>query len=238
LNEKELVLEVSELTVNYGATSALKSVDLFAHKGEIVGLAGPNGAGKTTLLETIAGFLRQKEGDIRLFGTQINEFPVLKRRMMGVVLVPQERNNFPYMTVSENLDVGGIINCKDVNKRLIEEVYQLFPVLHTRANQLAGTMSGGEQRMLAIGIGLVSNASILLIDEPSTGLAPKMVTRLFETLGSIKELTGKTIVLSEQNIGVIDIADRVFGIEAGEVRFCEKTEDLDRDIIRDLYLGK
>lgn len=92
--------------------------------------------------------------------------------------------------------------------------------------------------MLAIGIGLVSNASILLIDEPSTGLAPKMVTRLFETLGSIKELTGKTIVLSEQNIGVIDIADRVFGIEAGEVRFCEKTEDLDRDIIRDLYLGK
>lgn len=238
MSAAQLVLKVSGLTVNYGATSALKNVDFYAYEGEIVGLAGPNGAGKTTLLETIAGFLKPREGEIHLLDRRIDGLSVLQRRMMGMVLVPQEGNVFPDMTVRENLDVGALLSHKDIRERLIDETYQLFPILHKRATQFAVTLSGGEQRMLALGIGLVSNASILLIDEPSTGLAPKMVTRLFETLDAIKESAGKTIVLSEQNIGVTEIADRVFGIEAGEIRFCENTENLDSEAVRDLYLGK
>jgi branched-chain amino acid transport system ATP-binding protein len=153
------------------------------------------------------------------------------------MLVPQEGNIFPLMSVKKNLEVSVILSNRAKKEELIDRVYKLFPVLWEKRRQIANTLSGGQQKMLAVGIAIASNAKIMLIDEPSIGLAPKLVTKLFETLKKIKEDTGKTIVLSEQNIKVLNIADRLFGLEAGEIRFDEKTENLSRDVVKDLYLG-
>jgi len=141
------------------------------------------------------------------------------------------------MSVKKNLEVSVILSNRAKKEELIDRVYKLFPVLWEKRRQIANTLSGGQQKMLAVGIGIASNAKIMLIDEPSIGLAPKLVTKLFETLKKIKEDTGTTIVLSEQNIKVLNIADRLFGLEAGEIRFDEKTENLSRDVVKDLYLG-
>jgi branched-chain amino acid transport system ATP-binding protein len=231
------ILEVSRLTTCYGSMSALKGIDFDAHDDEIVGIVGPNGAGKTTLLESIAGSIRIREGRITFLDHQIQKWSVLRRRQLGLMLVPQEGNVFSMMSVKKNLDVSVILNNPSEKESHIEYVYELFPMLSERRKQLASTLSGGQQKMLAIGIGIASNANVMLIDEPSIGLAPKLVTRLFETLRKIKEDTHKTIVLSEQNIKVLDIADRLFGLEAGEIRFDEKKENLSRDVVKDLYMG-
>jgi branched-chain amino acid transport system ATP-binding protein len=153
------------------------------------------------------------------------------------MLVPQDGNVFPMMSVKKNLEVGVILSNHSEKENLINYVYELFPVLRERRKQTVNTLSGGQQKMLAVGIGIASNANVMLIDEPSIGLAPKLVTKLFETLRKIKEDTQKTIVLSEQNIKVLNIADRLFGLEAGEIRFDEKKENLGRDVVKDLYLG-
>lgn len=233
----EPILRVSGLTVRYGMISALKGIGFYAYDNEIVGIVGPNGAGKTTLLESIAGSIDAKEGHINFLNKRIDRLPILKRRKLGIMLVPQEGNVFPMMSVKKNLEVSAILNSDREKKKLISYVYELFPILLERRKQIANTLSGGEQKMLAIGIGLASNAKIMLIDEPSIGLAPKLVTKLFETLKKIREDTNKTIVLSEQNIKVLNIADRLFGLEAGEIRFCEKTENISKEVVKDLYLG-
>ena len=233
----QALLHVSGLTTYYGKVCALKSINFDAHDNEIVGIVGPNGAGKTTLLESIAGSLRTTEGKITFAGKSIEYLPVLKRRELGIMLVPQDKNIFPLMSVKKNLDVSVILSKKAERKELINYVYELFPVLGERKRQTANTLSGGQQKMLAVGIGIVSNARIILIDEPSIGLAPKLVTRLFDTLKRIQEDTGKTIVLSEQNIKVLHLADRLFGLEAGSIRFDEKTENLSKEVVKDLYLG-
>jgi len=217
--------------------SALKGIDFYAYDNEIVGIVGPNGAGKTTLLESIAGSMHIREGQINFLGHQIERWSVLKRRQLGLMLVPQDGNVFPMMSVKKNLEVSVVLSSHSEKASLINYVYELFPVLRERRKQTVNTLSGGQQKMLAVGIGIASNASVMLIDEPSIGLAPKLVTKLFETLRKIKEDTQKTIVLSEQNIKVLDIADRLFGLEAGEIRFDEKKENLGRDVVRDLYLG-
>ena len=234
---REPILEVSNLTASYGMISALKGIGFSANDKEIVGIVGPNGAGKTTLLECIAGSMHIREGQINFLGHQIERWPVLKRRRLGLMLVPQEGNIFPLMSVKKNLEVSVILSRRSEREELIDRVYKLFPVLWEKRKQIANTLSGGQQKMLAVGIAIASNAKVMLIDEPSIGLAPKLVTKLFETLEKIREDTDKTIVLSEQNIKVLDIADRLFGLEAGEIRFDEKTENLSRDVVKDLYLG-
>lgn len=233
----EPILRVSGLTASYGSLNALKGIDFYAYDSEIVGIVGPNGAGKTTLLECIAGSIHIRDGQISFLGQSIEGWPVLKRRQLGLMLVPQDGNIFPMMTVKKNLEVSVILSDPSEKESLINYVYELFPVLWDRRKQKGNTLSGGQQKMLAIGIGIASNARVMLIDEPSIGLAPKLVTRLFETLKKIREDTQKTIVLSEQNIKVLDIADRLFGLEAGEIRFNERKENLGEDVVRNLYLG-
>lgn len=233
----EPILKVTDLTAGYGRISAVKDINFYAHDDEIVGIVGPNGAGKTTLLECIAGSMRIKNGRIFLLGHHIEKWPVLKRRQLGLMLIPQEGNVFPMMSVKKNLEISVILSNRAERKGLIDYVYELFPILWERRKQIANTLSGGQQKMLAVGLGITSNARVMLIDEPSIGLAPKLVTRLFETLKKIKEDTKKTIVLSEQNIKILNIADRLFGLEAGKIRFDEKTKNLSRDIVKDLYLG-
>jgi branched-chain amino acid transport system ATP-binding protein len=233
----EIILKVTGLTTCYGSISALKSIDFYAYDREIVGIVGPNGAGKSTLLESLAGSVPIKPGQIELMGHHVERWPVLKRRQLGLMLIPQEENIFPLMSVKKNLEVSVILSDRDSRKALIDYVYGLFPILYERRKQIANTLSGGQQRMLAAGIGIASNARVMLIDEPSIGLAPKLVTKFFETLGKIREDTGKTIVLSEQNIKVLNIADRLFGLEAGEIRFDELKQNLSRDVVKDLYLG-
>jgi branched-chain amino acid transport system ATP-binding protein len=233
----DAVLTVTNLTVNYGLISAVKGINFHAYNNEIVGIVGPNGAGKTTLLEAFAGTKEIKDGEIIFLGHRIERWPVLKRRKLGLMLLPQEDNVFPIMTVKENLEVGVIMSNKEEREGIIDYVYEIFPVLYEKRRQIARSLSGGQRRMLAVGIGLASNAKAIMIDEPSIGLAPKLVTKLLDTLVKIKEDTKRTIILSEQNIKILNVADRLFGLEAGEIKFSGKTKNLSKDIVKDLYMG-
>lgn len=234
----EPILTVSGLVAGYGRISAIKHIDFQAYNGEIVGVVGPNGAGKTTLLETIAGTIDPKAGQITYLGERIDRLSVMARRKMGILLVPQDSYLFPVMSVEKNLDISGVLNTKVENKKFLEYVHDLFPILKERKKQIASTLSGGQQKMLAVGMGIIANAKVMLIDEPSIGLEPKLVTKLFENLKQLKEDTGKALVLAEQNVKVLDIADRVFGLEAGEIQFSSKTGDLGEEVVKELFLGK
>jgi len=232
-----LLLETENLTVTYGSYAALKKVNFSVYEGEIVAIVGPNGAGKTTLLETIAGLLRPKEGVIKIQSRDVTKLGPLQRRRLGLMLIPQEQNIFPSMSVKDNLQFGAFYENKRTTSELMKRVFQSFPKLSDRITQLAGTMSGGEQRMLAIGIGLAANSRVLMIDELSLGLAPKVIGSILTQLRNIRDETGTTIVLSEQSIKALDVADRIYGLEAGEVMFAEYTQHLDRDLIKSIYLG-
>ena len=233
-----VMLSVLGLTCAYGKVNALKGIDFYVRELEIVGIVGPDGAGKTTLLEAIAGTMPIKEGRIEFLGQRVERWPVLQRRRSGMMLIPQDGNVFPLMTVGKNLEVSVILSRHAERKELMDYAYQLFPILWEKRKQNANTLSGGQQKMLAVALGLASNATLLLVDEPSIGLAPKLVTRLFESFRKIRQDTGKTIVLSEQNIKVLDTADRLFGLEAGHIRFDEMTERLSKETVMSLYLGK
>jgi branched-chain amino acid transport system ATP-binding protein len=238
MGSNAIMLKVSGLTCAYGKVNAIREIDFYVRELEIVGIVGPNGAGKTTLLEAIAGTVPIREGRVEFLGQRIDRWPVLQRRRSGLMLIPQDNNIFPLMTVRKNLEVSIILSKHTERKELVDYAYQLFPILWEKRKQNANTLSGGQQKMLAVALGLASNATLLLVDEPSIGLAPKLVTRLFESFRSIRHDTGKTIVLSEQNIKVLDTADRLFGLEAGHIRFDEKTEDLSKEAVMDLYLGR
>lgn len=233
----QLLLETESLTVTYGSYAALKKVDFSVYEGEIVAIVGPNGAGKTTLLETIAGLLKLKEGKIKFQERDISRLGPNTRRKLGLMLVPQEYNLFASMSVKENLELGALFENRDKTNSLLNKIFQIFPKLQTRLTQLAGTMSGGEQRMLAIGIGIAANAKALMIDELSLGLAPKVVGSILGILKNLRDETGITIILSEQSIKALEIADRVYGLEAGEIMFAESAQNFDRDLIKSLYLG-
>jgi len=234
----ETLIETKNLTVNYGLLSALEGVNFKVKKREIVGIIGSNGAGKTTLLETIAGQLKPKKGEIKFLDEEINKLSILNRRKLGIFLVPQNENIFPRMTVLKNLEVSSLYNSKSETEELIDYVFELFPILKERKKQIAHTLSGGQQKMLAIGIGLVTNTRVLLIDEPSIGLAPQLVTKVLETLKKINKDMNKTIVLSEQNIKVLKVIDRIYGLEAGKIRFSEDIKNLSENEVKELYLGK
>jgi len=232
-----MLLEAENLTVAYGSYKALKSVNFSVTEGEIVAIVGPNGAGKSTLLETIAGIKKPLSGELKFQGRQITKSSPLQRRKLGLMLIPQEGNLFPAMSVRDNLQLGAFFERKCKTNELLNLVFSAFPKLRDRIFQLAGTMSGGEQRMLAIGIGIAANPKILMIDELSLGLAPKVVASILSILRDIRDKTGITIILSEQSIKVLDVADYVYGLEAGEIIFSERTRQLSQDLIKSLYLG-
>jgi len=234
----EPILRVTNLVAGYGPISVIKGIDFNAYEGEIVGLVGPNGAGKTTFLEALVGNIEIREGQIHFLDKRIEGMSVMKRRKMGMVLMPQEDYIFPFMPVKRNLQVAAVLSRDEEKEESLDFVYGLFPVLKERERQIANTLSGGERKMLSVGMGIMTNARVILIDEPSIGLAPKIVTALFENLKMIKEETGKTLILAEQNVKILKIADRIFGLEAGKIRFCEKTEDLDEAVVKELYMGE
>lgn len=232
-----IILSAKGIQSCYGKLIALKDVNFHVFHKEILGIVGPNGAGKTTLMESIAGTCKVSCGTIMYKGINLENFSVHKRRHLGILLIPQDSYVFPLMSVKKNLEISMFLKEKGEGKDLQDYAYELFPILHKRKRQIASTLSGGQQKMLAVAMAIVSNAELLLIDEPSIGVAPKLVTKLFDTFKKIRDDIGKTIVLAEQNIKILNIADRLFGLEAGQIRFDEKTENLSRDVVKNLYMG-
>jgi branched-chain amino acid transport system ATP-binding protein len=233
------VLKVENLHVYYGGIHALKGIDISVEKGEIVTIIGANGAGKSTLLNTISGLVRSREGRIIFKGSPLRPVPhhiVMK----GICQVPEGRLVFANLTVKDNLLLGAYLR-KDIKeiKKDLEKVYELFPRLAERQKQLAGTLSGGEQQMLAMGRGLMSDPELMLLDEPSLGLAPILVDTIFTVIQDIKKI-GKTILLVEQNAyKALSTADRAYVLEQGKIVKAGKAADLIKDpTIQESYLGQ
>jgi len=234
-----MLLDVKNLNAGYGFLQILRDVSLTVDQGEYVALVGPNGAGKSTTLKTIAGLLRPMSGEIRFKGEPINGLPGNKVARKGIAYVSEAMNLFVNMTVQENLFMGAYTL---TDKRLIKDrlafVYALFTQLVERKNQLAGTMSGGERKMLAIGRGLMSNPQLLLVDEPSFGLAPQLTESVFESLGALNK-QGVTIMLVEQNVTkTLAVTDRGYVLENGRIELQGKSQDLACDKhVRKVFLG-
>ena len=211
------VLEVSGLWANYGATPILQGVDMDINKGEIVGLIGRNGVGKTTTMRCLIGLLRATSGWIRLNGEDVTTLPADALARLGIGYIPQGREVFPRMTVAENLEVGKLIGGPRGLKKP-DLVYEYFPRLKERRNQVAGTMSGGEQQQLAIGRVLIGNPALMLLDEPSEGVQPNIVQMICEALKSIRKELGTTILFVEQNLDtILAISERCYVMEKGRI---------------------
>ena len=231
------MLNVTQLSAGYDGLTVVNNVNLTVAAGSLTVLVGPNGAGKTTLLKAIAGVIAH-QGAVAFAGKDITLASVSDRVANGLALVPEGRHLFPDMSVEENLELGGFLDTRSQRRRRIDDVMQLFPRLAERRRQFAGTMSGGEQQMLAIGRALVSEPALLMLDEPSLGLAPKIVTELFKIIGDINR-RGITILLVEQNVRqAMRIATYSYVLERGSI-VAEGTgrELLQTDIIRQSYLG-
>ncbi|HSF57297.1 MAG TPA: ABC transporter ATP-binding protein [Candidatus Binatia bacterium] len=232
------MLKVSDVHVYYGAIHALKGVSFAIEAGELVSLLGANGAGKTTTLKTVCGLMRPRSGRIELEGSALNgaDPDVIVQR--GVAHAPEGRKIFPRFTVLENLQIGGYTRPKSALAPDIERVFELFPRLRERHKQIAGTLSGGEQQMLAIGRALMGSPKLLLLDEPSMGLAPKIVEQILETIKSINH-SGVTVLLVEQNAAMaLAISHRGYVLETGRVILEGKSKELaGNDLVRQAYLG-
>jgi branched-chain amino acid transport system ATP-binding protein len=235
----EAVIELSEIDVYYGRVNALRKVSLDVREGEIVALIGSNGAGKTTTLRTISGLIAPRSGEVRLFGKSLRGVGADRIARLGVGHAPEGRRLFPRMTVRENLDMGAYARRDRAGIRKdLERVYTLFPRLRERHSQLAGSLSGGEQQMVAIGRALMSSPKVLLLDEPSLGLAPILVDAIFEVIREINA-KGTTILLIEQNaLLALKTAARGYVLETGSVALSGSAEELiaSPDIQR-AYLG-
>lgn len=233
------MLSVQDLNVYYGSIHALKGVSLEVNEGEIVTLIGANGAGKSTLLKTLSGLLKPKEGSIHYLGNPINGKPAQSIVKMGVSQVPEGRRVFADMSVEENIELGAYLrkDKAEIDKDL-KKVYSIFPRLYERRKQTAGTLSGGEQQMLAMGRAIMARPKLLLLDEPSMGLAPLMVKTIFETVKDISE-AGTTILLVEQNAHIaLSIADRGYVIETGRVILSGTAAELQAsEEVKNAYLG-
>jgi branched-chain amino acid transport system ATP-binding protein len=236
----ELLLEVKNLTVYYDAVLALDDVSFHIEEGEIVAIIGPNGAGKSTSLKAICGLVKPKAGEILFRGESINGKEPYQLVEKGICLVPEGRRVFPSMTVLENLEMGAFTrkDKKDIHKD-IEKVFDLFPILKGRKGQRAGTLSSGEQQMLAIGRALMMRPKLLLLDEPSLGLSPNYVEILFEKIKEINK-SGTTILLVEQNARMaLEYADRGYVFELGRIAFEDRAQNLlENDTIKKAYLGE
>jgi branched-chain amino acid transport system ATP-binding protein len=234
------MLQAENLDVYYGNVQILNNVSLDVEEGQLVAVIGGNGAGKTTLLKTISGLLRPRNGWITFQGTRISELEPHHIVAAGIVQIPERRLLFPEMTVRDNLEMGGyLLRSKEELADRLASVYRLFPVLHQREKQIAGTFSGGEQQMLAIGRGLMSSPKLIMFDEPSLGLAPKLVRAIFDIILRINRELGMTVLLVEQNVRLsCEISDWAFVLENGEVVLQGAGPDmLDNDHVRQAYLG-
>jgi branched-chain amino acid transport system ATP-binding protein len=232
------LLRVEDLVSGYGKIEVLKKVSITVNEGEIVCVLGANGAGKTTLINTISGLIPVRSGKILFMGKDITHMPPHKRVELGLVQVPEGRKIFPKLTVLENLEIGAFtVNSTELKKKNLEWIYSLFPILYERRNQKAGTLSGGEQQMLAIGRALMSNPKLLMLDEPSMGLAVKMISLIFDV---IKEISKKvSILLVEQNANkALSIVDRGYLIETGKIVLSASRGVLiTSEEVRRVYLG-
>lgn len=234
------MLKVTDLSVYYGVIPALKEISFEVGEGEVVALIGANGAGKTTTLHTITGLVEAASGKIEFEGRDITKVPAHKIVEMGMAHVPEGRRVFPEMTVYQNLMLGAFTRRDAAEKQeSLEEVYSHFPRLKERARQLAGTLSGGEQQMLAMGRALMSKPKIILMDEPSMGLSPILVSEIFGIIDEVAK-EGKTVLLVEQNAKkALSIADRAYVLETGKIALeGTASELLNNDSIRKAYLGE
>ncbi len=234
------MLKVDDIHVYYGNIQAIKGVSLEVNEGEIVTLIGANGAGKSTLLKTLSGLLKPKKGTIQYLGNNISGRPVQEIVKAGISHVPEGRRVFANMAVEENLELGAFLR-KDSNeiRKDLDKVYELFPRLFERRKQLAGTLSGGEQQMLAMGRAIMARPKLLLLDEPSMGLAPLFVKTIFQIIEEINRNDGTTILLVEQNANMaLSVANRAYVIETGNVVISGSAAELqESDQIKKAYLG-
>nr|WP_330364377.1 ABC transporter ATP-binding protein [Peptoanaerobacter stomatis] len=235
------MLEIKDLNVYYGNIHAIKDISLIVEKGEIVSLIGANGAGKTTTLQTISGIIRAKSGQIIYHDKDITKMKAHIILKEGIAQVPEGRRIFSHLTVYDNLMLGSysIKDSMESKKREIAQIYERFPRLEERQKQLAGTLSGGEQQMLAIGRAIMSRPEILILDEPSMGLAPLLVKEIFEIIKDLNKNNNTTILLVEQNAKMaLSIADRAYVLETGKIIKEGNAKDLlNDDIVRKAYLG-
>ncbi len=232
------MLVARDLTIRYGSITAVRSVTVEVGAGEVVGLIGPNGAGKTTLISTIAGLLKPAEGSVTLEGNDVTGAAPDAMLRKGVALVPEHRRIFTDLTVSENLRVGGITNSASRRAELLDEMRDLFPVLAEKWTVSAGYLSGGEAQQLAIARALMSDPKLVMMDEPSLGLAPVLIDVVFELIGRLRE-DGRTLFVVEQNATrMLDVADRAYVLRTGEVVAAGTgTELLARGDLFDTFVG-
>jgi len=228
------MLSVNNISSGYGEVVVLNNIE-FTVGNEIFAVLGANGAGKTTLLKTIAKLLPVLSGTIELQGEKITDTPAYDLPAKGLAYVPQEHNVFPDMTVAENLSIGGLLEPAS-RERKAEEVYELFPRLSDRRTQLAGSLSGGEGQMLAVGRALMQEPRIILLDEPSAGLSPLFVDTLFEKISEIRKTKKVSIILAEQNATkALEVADRVLVLSLGKIYFLKPAKDLDKKSLMAAY---
>ena len=234
-----MLLEVKQLEVRYGGIRAVKGIDFAVGEGELVCLIGANGAGKTTTLKAICGLLPAHAGSVAYAGTDISRVPVFELPRRGLVLVPEGRGIFPQLTVEENLAMGAYVRSDAGVAGDIERQYASFPRLKERRAQTAGTLSGGEQQMLAIARALMAKPKLLLLDEPSMGLAPLLVAKIFDIVREISR-QGVTILLVEQNARrALEVSDRGYVMESGAITLADESKNLLADPkVRDAYLGE
>ena len=232
------MLQVRGINVFYGNIHAIKDISFEVAKGEIVTLIGANGAGKSTILKTVSGLLRPKSGSVSFLGSEIRSLPPHEIVKRGLAHVPEGRRIFLRMTVQENLEMGGFTRPGPVDQKALANVYERFPRLRERMRQQAGTLSGGEQQMLSMGRALMSRPKLLMLDEPSMGLAPLLVEQIFEIIVEFRR-AGVTILLVEQNARMaLSIADRGYVLETGRVvKSSAASELLQDDDVRRAYLG-
>jgi branched-chain amino acid transport system ATP-binding protein len=234
----EVLFEIKDLEVSYGSIAAIKGISLEVRKGEIVAILGANGAGKTTTMRTISRLLKAKSGSIRFKDQELTQLPAHKVVRLGISHSPEGRRVFGILTVEENLMLGAF-TCSKVDAATLRWVYDLFPRLQERRKQLAGTLSGGEQQMLAIGRALMSRPEMLLLDEPSLGIAPILVKAIFKKIKEIAE-SGVTVLLVEQNAkAALKLADRGYVLDVGKIVMSgPAVELLASEKIQEAYLGK
>jgi len=235
-----MLLKIQDIETYYGSAQALKGVSLKVEKGELISILGANGAGKTTLLRTISGLIEPKRGTIDFEGQRIDRRGAEEIVRLGISHCPEGRKLFPQMTVYKNLLLGAYVRKTDTEgtRETMEGIFGLFPVLKNRREQLAGTLSGGEQQMLVIGRGLMSRPKLLMLDEPSLGIAPLLVDRIFEVIKDINR-RGTTILLVEQNAAVaLNIAHRGYVLETGEILLSGEAEQLlNEEKVKQAYIG-
>ena len=234
------MLHIENLQVYYGAINAIKGISFDVEQGEIIALIGANGAGKTTILHTISGLVPAKSGSITFNGTELTKTPAHKIVSMGMAHVPEGRRIFQDLTVYENVMLGAFTRKDKAEiENTLEEVFKRFPRLEERRTQIAGTLSGGEQQMLAMGRALMSHPSIILMDEPSMGLSPLYVSEIFDIIQSVNE-SGTTVLLVEQNAKkALSVADRAYVLETGKIVLSGDAHELmNNDSVKKAYLGE